>query len=339
MTTGTITFYLKNFYEDMPSMVERLISTAREKKMEEFEQFAARQASLAQKSDPDNASSYTRSNCYGYSREQWDAAVETINGMYSEFEDWFMAFGSPNPDDFTELIDTMAAAEENLGSALGIKSAATLAETDLGANWAGAFSNNLRSNFLAPLSAGITDNQAVLALVLRNALEANQTIYRAAQNDVFNIAQDAIGALGVIGAGDNGKTALAILAAVIPLGGAILMPITAGGSAIAAGVALAAVQAGIAAADEKIPEKAAISTYELGAPTVDEVMANVVGALNKEWADIETKEDEIVNSLKDMYDATIKARQVDNAFLDYRFIVPMAPAVNSSDPTAGFKAN
>jgi hypothetical protein len=172
---------------------------------------------------------------------------------------------------------------------------ATSAQINLASQWDGAYCTNLR-NFLGVLLV-VPGNQQAVARTLRELLEAEQALYRQAQGNMLQLADNVRPAIG--GSGDERKpehrTHLTILSAVAWIAGAALA-IPSGGVSLYAGVVtLNAIAAVSGAAASLLP---AGSAKSLSADTVDGVLEKMSEVMTQARSDVAERERDITSALQ-----------------------------------------
>lgn len=327
----------EDYKSDMPPLAQKIIKLAREKKKDEGWNWAAGQAEEQKANYPDNAEFYSRSNNYGYSDQTVSEYMDSIDSMFGEIETAFMRFAEPDPADFDDLIAEIQEVEDRLATGEAETSAAS-ALSALSSDWDGAFSTNLSTAFFGPMEV-IPQNLRVVAQTVRETLEANQAVFKTAQNNLYVLGQKTVEALETVTDKDpdDTKFGLAILAAVTAIGAAALA-IPTGGTSVAlyvGAVSLTTVSASATVASGLIPPE---EPKPLGGETVDEVIANMYDGIQQAYSDINTAEDDIIKVLSDNYDEITEYTQQATKEKQASLLSPMRPSIaDASDPTSGLK--
>jgi hypothetical protein len=114
----------------------------------------------------------------------YDKEVESsYDWIVPAFQEW----AASDPDVFTEHIAAIRRVEGRLGDGEALR-LATSAQINLASQWDGAYCTNLR-NFLGTLLL-VRGNQQAVARTLRELLEAEQALYRQAQGNMLQLADN-----------------------------------------------------------------------------------------------------------------------------------------------------
>jgi hypothetical protein len=239
----------------------------------------------------------------------------------------FQAWAVPDPDALTPQVTAVRAAEERLGDGQVIR-VATSAQISLAARWDGAYCTGLR-NFLSsfPVIAG---NQQTIARTLRELLEAQQALYRQAQENMIKLAENILEAVRAAGQPEKSgtRTYLTILSAVSWIAGAALA-IPSGGASIYAGVvSLNAIAAASGAAASLLPGGDPTS---LDADTVDGVLEKMSQVMADAHTQVAEKQNDILAALTHNHEALSGLRQAATATAATP-VTPARPAILDARP-------
>ena len=227
----------------------------------------------------------------------YDKEVESsYDWIVPAFREW----AASDPDVFTAHIAAMRGVEGRLGDGEALR-LATSAQVNLASQWDGAHCTNLR-NFLGALLV-VPGNQQAVARTLRELLEAEQALYRQAQGNMLQLADNVRPAIEA--SGDERKpetrTHLTILSAVAWIAGAALA-IPSGGASLYAGmVTLNAIAAVSGAAASLLP---AGSAKSLSADTVDGVLEKTSEVMAQARSDLAEREKDITSALQHNLEAS-----------------------------------
>ena len=227
----------------------------------------------------------------------YDKEVESsYDWIVPAFREW----AASDPDVFTGHIAAMRGVEGRLGDGEALR-LATSAQINLASQWDGAHCTNLR-NFLGALLV-VPGNQQAVARTLRELLEAEQALYRQAQGNMLQLADNVRPAIEA--SGDERKpetrTHLTILSAVAWIAGATLA-IPSGGASLYAGmVTLNAIAAVSGAAASLLP---AGSAKSLSADTVDGVLEKTSEVMAQARSDLAEREKDITSALQHNLEAS-----------------------------------
>ena len=227
----------------------------------------------------------------------YDKEVESsYDWIVPAFREW----AASDPDVFTAHIAAMRGVEGRLGDGEALR-LATSAQINLASQWDGAHCTNLR-NFLGALLV-VPGNQQAVARTLRELLEAEQALYRQAQGNMLQLADNVRPAIEA--SGDERKpetrTHLTILSAVAWIAGAALA-IPSGGASLYAGVVtLNAIAAVSGAAASLLP---AGSAKSLSADTVDGVLEKTSEVMAQARSDLAEREKDITSALQHNLEAS-----------------------------------
>jgi hypothetical protein len=255
----------------------------------------------------------------------YDKEVESsYDWIVAAFQEW----AASDPDVFAEHIAAIRGAEGRLGDGEALR-LATSAQINLASQWDGAYCTNLR-NFLGTLLV-VRGNQQAVARTLRELLEAEQALYRQAQGNMLQLADNT--RLAIEGSGGEGKpehrTHLTILSAVAWIAGAALA-IPSGGVSLYAGVVtLNAIAAVSGAAASLLPTGTAQS---LSADTVDGVLEKMSEVMAQARSDLAEREKDITSALQHNLEALASLRrQAEDAKVNGP-VVPTQPAIVDAAP-------
>jgi hypothetical protein len=250
----------------------------------------------------------------------YDKEVESsYDWIVPAFQEW----AASDPDVFTEHIAAIRGVEGRLGDGEALR-LATSAQINLASQWDGAHCTNLR-NFLGTLLV-VPGNQQAVARTLRELLEAEQALYRQAQGNMLQLADNV--RLSIENSGEEGKpetrTHLTILSAVAWIAGAALA-IPSGGVSLYAGVVtLNAIAAVSGAAASLLPSGSAKS---LSADTVDGVLEKMSDVMAQARSDLAEREKDITAALEHNLEALAGLRhQAEDANVNSP-VVPAQPSI------------
>jgi hypothetical protein len=250
----------------------------------------------------------------------YDREVESsYEWIVPAFEEW----ATSDPDAFTRHIAAIRGVEGRLGDGEALR-LATSAQINLASQWDGAHCTNLR-NYLGTLLV-VPGNQQAVARTLRELLEAEQALYRQAQGNMLQLADNV--RLAIEGSGDEGKpetrTHLTILSAVAWIAGAALA-IPSGGASLYAGVVtLNAIAAVSGAAASLLPSG---GSKTLSADTVDGVLEKMSEVMAQARADLAEREKDITSALQHNLEALASLRrQAEDAKVNSP-LVPAQPTI------------
>jgi hypothetical protein len=253
---------------------------------------------------------------------------QEVEGSYDWIVPAFQEWAASDPDVFTGPIAAIRGVEGRLGDGEALR-LATSAQINLASQWDGAYCTNLR-NFLGTLLV-VRGNQQAVARTLRELLEAEQALYRQAQGNMLQLADNV--RLALEGSGEEGKpehrTHLTILSAVAWIAGAALA-IPSGGASLYAGVVtLNAIAAVSGAAASLLP---AGSAKSLSADTVDGVLEKMSEVMAQARSDLAEREKDITSALKHNREALASLRpQAEDAKVNSP-VVPAQPAIVDAGP-------
>lgn len=263
--------------------------------------------------------------------QQAPAATADLRAAYErqveESAGWiiraFQAWAVPDPDALTAYVNAMRAAEDRLGDGQVVR-VANSAQINLASQWDGAYCTGLR-NFLGSILV-IAGNQQTIARTLRELLEAQQALFRQAQENMIKLSEsvlEAIQATGKQGESEAKKTYLTILSAVSWIAGAALA-IPSGGASIYAGVVtFNAVAAVSGTAASLLPGG---DPKSLDADTVDGILEKMSQVMTDARAQLAAKLNDILAALTHNQAALAALRQ-DEAAAVATPITPSRPAI------------
>jgi hypothetical protein len=251
-----------------------------------------------------------------------------VDSSYDWIVPAFQEWSASDPDVLTEYVAAIRGVEGRLGDGEALR-LATSAQINLASRWDGAYCTNLR-NFLGALLI-VPGNQQAVARTLRELLEAEQALYRQAQGNVLQLADNV--RVAIASSGDEAKpdtrTHLTILSAVAWIAGAALA-IPSGGVSLYAGVVtLNAIAAVSSAAAGLLPTGTAKS---LSADTVDGVLEKMSEVMAQARSDLAEREKDITSALRHNLEAlTSLRRQAEDAKINSP-VVPAQPAIVDAAP-------
>jgi hypothetical protein len=255
----------------------------------------------------------------------YDKEVESsYDWIVAAFQEW----AASDPDVFSGHIAAIRGVEGRLGDGEAIR-LATSAQINLASQWDGAHCTNLR-NFLGTLLV-VRGNHQAIARTLRELLEAEQALYRQAQGNMLQLADNT--RIAIEGSGGEGqpehRTHLTILSAVAWIAGAALA-IPSGGASLYAGVVtLNAIAAVSGAAASLLP---AGSAKSLSADTVDGVLEKMSEVMAQARADLAEREKDITSALQHNLEALASLRrQAEDAKVNSP-VVPAQPTIVDAAP-------
>ena len=255
----------------------------------------------------------------------YDKEVESsYDWIVAAFQEW----AASDPDVFTGHIAAIRSVEGRLGDGEALR-LATSAQINLASQWDGAHCTNLR-NFLGTLLV-VRGNQQAVARTLRELLEAEQALYRQAQGNILQLADNT--RLAIEGSGGEGqpehRTHLTILSAVAWIAGAALAIPSGGASLYAAVVTLNAIAAVSGAAASLLP---AGSAKSLSADTVDGVLEKMSEVMTQARSDLAEREKDITSALQHNREALASLRrQAEDAKVNSP-VVPAQPTIVDAAP-------
>jgi hypothetical protein len=255
----------------------------------------------------------------------YDKEVESsYDWIVPAFQEW----AASDPDALTEHIAAIRGVEGRLGDGEALR-LATSAQINLASQWDGAHCTNLR-NFLGTLLV-VPGNQQAVARTLRELLEAEQALYRQAQGNILQLADNVRVSIEAIG--DEGKpetrTHLTILSAVAWIAGAALALPSGGASLYAGVVTLNAIAAVSGAAASLLPSGSAKS---LSADSVDGVLKKMSEVMAQARSDLAEREKDITSALQHNLEALASLRrQAEDANVNSP-VVPAQPTIVDAAP-------
>jgi hypothetical protein len=255
----------------------------------------------------------------------YDKEVESsFEWIVPAFAEWAAA----DPAAFTEHLAAISGVEGRLGDGEALR-LATSAQINLASQWDGAHCTNLR-NFLGTLLV-VPGNQQAVARTLRELLEAEQALYRQAQRDMLQLADNvrpAIESIGGEGTHEH-RAHLTILSAVAWIAGAALA-IPSGGVSLYAGVVtLNAIAAVSGAAASLLP---AGSGKSLSADTVDGVLKKMSEVMAQARSDLAERETDITSALRHNLEALASLRRQAEDATASSPVVPPKPTIAGAVP-------
>jgi hypothetical protein len=255
----------------------------------------------------------------------YDQAVESsCEWIVPAFREW----AASDPDAFTGHIAAIRGVEGRLGDGEALR-LATSAQINLASQWDGAHSTNLR-NFLGTLLV-VPGNQQAVARTLRELLEAEQALYRQAQSNMLQLADNVLPAIEASGheGRPEHRTHLTILSAVAWIAGAALA-IPSGGASIYAGVVTLNAIAAVSGAAASL--RSAGTAKSLSADTVDGVLEKMSAVMAQARSDLAQREKDITSALQHNLEALeILRRQAEDARINSP-LVPAQPTIANAAP-------
>jgi hypothetical protein len=255
----------------------------------------------------------------------YDREVESsYEWIVPAFQEWAAA----DPEVLTGHVAAIRAVEGRLGDGEALR-LATSAQINLASLWDGAYCTNLR-NFLGTLLV-VPGNQQAVARTLRELLEAEQALYRQAQGDMLQLADNVRVAIEGTGHEDKADTRihLTILSAVAWIAGAALA-IPSGGASIYAGVVTLNAIAAVSGAAASLRPSA--SARSISSDTVDGVLTKMSEVMAQARADLAQREKDITSALEHNFQALESLRrQAEDAKVDSP-VVPAQPMIVDAVP-------
>jgi len=250
-----------------------------------------------------------------------------VEGSYEWIVPAFQEWAASDPDVLAGHVAAIRGVEGRLGDGETLR-LATSAQINLASQWDGAHCTNLR-NFLGTLLV-VSGNQRAVARTLRELLEAEQALYRQAQGNMLQLADNVRLAIETSGEGKpEHRTHLTILSAVAWIAGAALA-IPSGGASLYAGVVtLNAIAAVSGAAASLLP---AGSAKSLSADTVDGVLEKMSEVMAQARSDLAEREKDITSALQHNLEALAGLRrQAEDAKVNSP-VVPAQPTIAGAAP-------
>ena len=234
-------------------------------------------------------------NIEGYVRDQLSWIPDALEGM-----------ADPEPDGFEDLIEKCDEIYNYVtpnGAGTSPATNADELQTSMG-QWEGLFAQSMSNRVISPLSK-IAANHEMIADVLQRSSKGIKAVYRAKRVDVSDMCDKTIEALKACGDKDGTevKMGLVVLGAIVGVAGAA---VTGGAS-----IALAVAGAGISIGSEAIPE-GDDNGPELGAPTVNEVIGNMIDAMSKINETVSDEEQKACELLDANYEILTSSRSITN---------------------------
>lgn len=200
--------------------------------------------------------------------------------------------------------------------------------------WQGVFAENFQNSFTIPFPT-IQENQGKVGNMLYESAKAAKNVYVAKRRDVSEMCDKTIAALQACGERDGGdeKMGLVILGGVVAIASAALAVPSGGTSVYAGGIALSVISAGISVGAEAAPES---QDLDLGAPTVNEVIGNMISRMSDINQGVSDQEQDVCKALDANYEVLTSVRSIANAEKSISPLTPMRPSiVTADDPTSG----
>ncbi|MFD0558247.1 hypothetical protein FB566_3546 [Stackebrandtia endophytica] len=258
-----------------------------------------------------------------------------VREQYDWIPDWLESRAKPDPADFEDIVTSAQQVHFKLSSdtALG---AMNLVQGEI-EEWRGTFINNFQTSVTAPFEI-IKGNQVTVAEMLVGAAEGIVNLYHGYRRDNSALADKTIEALKDCGQKDGGgaKMGLTILSALTGVVGAALAIPSGGTSLAVTGLVLATIGAGSSLAAGAIDGSDPTDNIELGAPTVSEVMSNMISASSDINMSLSDEEQKITEVLNDNFTLITSLRQLSNSQGKVSPLLPMRPTLADADnPTTG----
>ncbi|TWJ08089.1 hypothetical protein LX16_4309 [Stackebrandtia albiflava] len=267
---------------------------------------------------------------------------EEVEGWVREQLAWipdhFEREADPEPDNFEGISDAVNTTMSKLGGgdsasadpniAFSAKAQAEIEE------WDGVFSENFQNGFTIPFPT-IVQNQAAVAKMLNDSLGAIVNVYRGKRRDYSELADQTIAALKNCGARDGGdeKMGLTILGAVAGIAAAALAIPSGGTSLYVGGIVLATIAGSAAIGGETVPKE---KNLALGAPTVMEVISNMISRQSDIYTAVYDQEEKIAGVLDGNYELLTSVRQLGAAKRIATPLTPLRPSIaDAEDPSSG----
>ena len=200
--------------------------------------------------------------------------------------------------------------------------------------WQGVFAENFQNSFTIPFPT-IRKNQGKVGNMLYESAKATKNVYMAKRRDVSEMCDKTIAALQACGERDGGdeEMGLVLLGGVVAIASATLAVPSGGMSVYAGGIALSVISAGISVGAEATPET---EKLDLGAPTVNEVIGNMIERMGEIREAVEDQEQDVCKALDANYEVLTSVRSMANAEKSISPLTPMRPSiVTADDPTSG----
>ncbi|MBN1170988.1 MAG: hypothetical protein JXA67_02335, partial [Micromonosporaceae bacterium] len=240
---------------------------------------------------------------------EYQKYVGTVQNEYYEWvEPAFERRLTPDPDAINSMIAALRTIESsfqgsqdnagNFSPASPALSRINDVRTDMG-HWQGDLQSNFIDNFLTPLQT-VSINQASVAKVVREQLECNKVMYIRYRKGILNLLNQSIEAVKVLNNQRDPKSYTWGTLVGISVGTALTL--CSGGLAVAGAVVII----GSTLAQGLVPDPP--KTFELGAPTAQEVAVNIAGALSKMDNDISLEEKKVEDSLRNIHTTIAGAR-------------------------------
>ncbi|GAA4925203.1 hypothetical protein [Stackebrandtia albiflava] len=252
--------------------------------------------------------------------------------------DHFEREADPDPESFQGISDAVNATMSKLGGGDSSSADPNLSFTDKAQaemeEWDGVFSENFQNGFTIPFPT-IVQNQAATAKMLNDALDGLINVYRGKRRDYSELADQTIAALKNCGARDGGdeKMGLTILGALTGIAGAALAIPSGGTSLAVTGLVLATIGASASIGGEFVPEE---KNLALGAPTVMEVISNMISRQSDIYTAVYDQEEKIAGVLDGNYELLTSVRQLGAAKGLATPLTPLRPSIaDAEDPSTG----
>lgn len=314
--------------------------------VEEAANATVREYKSEQKAEREMAAAEGRSIGPGGVHYEDGEIKDWVREQYKWIPDFFERQAQPEPEGFEPIVDAVAAVSGKFGGSGGT------ADPGLGytdkvqaeiEEWQGHFSENLQNNVLVPFPT-IAGNHGKIGTMLDETLGSIVNLYKGWRVDNSTLADKTIEALKDCGTKDGGdaKLGLVILGAIAGIAAAALAIPTGGGSVVLGaavnaqiGLALTTVAAGAAITNFSIPAESG-PKLQLGAPTVSEVMGNMVNAHTDFYNKLLDEEEKVTKALDANYEVLTSLRQLANAEGKVSPIMPMRPTIaDSKNPSSG----
>ena len=260
-----------------------------------------------------------------------------VRQQYDWVPDWFQSKAKPDPAEFEDIIASAQQVEFKLSSDTAIGGMNGV-ESEI-EEWRGTFINNLQNGVTEPFDI-IVQNQLTVAKSLVGNAEGIVNLYHGLRRDYSELADKTIEALKDCGEKDGGgaKMGLTIVSALAGVAGAALAIPSGGTSLAVTGLVIATIGAGAGLGANAIDGTDPTDSLELGAPTVPEVMGNMIDRASDIYTKLQEEEQKITDVLNGNLELIIALRQLGNAKGVVTPLMPMRPTIADADnPTSGIE--
>ena len=257
--------------------------------------------------------------------------------QYDWVPDWFQSKAKPDPAEFEDIIASAQQVEFKLSSDTAIGGMNGV-ESEI-EEWRGTFINNLQNGVTEPFDI-IVQNQLTVAKSLVGNAEGIVNLYHGLRRDYSTLADKTIEALKDCGEKDGGgaKMGLSILSALASVVTAGLTGPTSTSAMSIGGLVVATIGAGANLGSNAIDDADPTENLDLGAPTVSEVMGNMIDRSSDITTALHEQEEKITGVLNDNLELMIAVRQLGNAKGLVTPLMPMRPTIADADnPTSGIE--